>query len=99
MADKQKYKQSEGAGNRGRGRRIEKPQNAGKTLLRILSYLKHYKACLIIAAVCMVVTALATVGGTYFLKPALNDYIVPLIGQQNPDLSGFIRMLCIMAAF
>ncbi len=99
MADKQKYKQSEGAGNRGRGRRIEKPQNAGKTLLRILSYLKHYKARLIIAAVCMVVTALATVGGTYFLKPALNDYIVPLIGQQNPDLSGFIRMLCIMAAF
>ena len=99
MADKQKYKQSEGAGNRGRGRRIEKPQNAGKTLLRILSYLKHYKARLIIAAVCMVVTALATVGGTYFLKPALNDYIVPLIGQQNPDLSGFIRMLCIMASF
>ena len=99
MADKQKYKQSEGAGNRGRGRRIEKPQNAGKTLLRILSYLKHYKARLIIAAVCMVVTALATVGGTYFLKPALNDYIVPLIGQQNPDLSRFIRMLCVMAAF
>ena len=99
MADKKKYKESEGAGNRGRGRRIEKPQNAGKTLLRILGYLKHYKIRLIIAAVCMVVAALATVGGTYFLKPALNDYIVPLIGQQNPDLSGFIRMLCVMAAF
>ena len=99
MADKKKYQQSEGAGNRGRGRRIEKPQNAGKTLLRILSYLKHYKIRLIIAAVCMVVTALASVGGTYFLKPALNDYIVPLIGQENPDLSGFIRTLCIMAAF
>ena len=99
MADKNKYKQSEGAGNRGRGRRIEKPQNAGKTLLRILSYLKHYKARLIIAAICMVVTALATVGGTYFLKPALNDHIVPLIGQQDPDLSGFVRTLSIMAAF
>ncbi len=99
MADKQKYKQSEGAGNRGRGRRIEKPQNAGKTLLRILSYLSYYKARLIIAAVSMVVAALATVGGTYFLKPALNNYIVPLIGQENPDLSGFIRTLCIMAAF
>ena len=99
MADKKNYKQSEGAGNRGRGRRIEKPQNAGKTMARILSYLKHYKVRLIIAAVCMVVTALATVGGTYFLKPALNNYIVPLIGQKNPDLSGFIRTLCIMAAF
>ena len=99
MADKEKFKQSEGAGNRGRGRRIEKPKDAGKTMLRILSYLKHYKVRLIIAAVCMVVAALATVGGTYFLKPALNNYIVPLIGQQDPDLSGFIRTLCIMAAF
>ena len=34
MAEKQKYKQSEQAPNRGRGRRIEKPQNAGKTLTR-----------------------------------------------------------------
>ncbi|MBQ6518007.1 MAG: ABC transporter ATP-binding protein [Anaerolineaceae bacterium] len=99
MADKQKYKQSEGAGNRGRGRRIERPKNAGQTLLRILSYLKHYKIRLIIAAACMVTAALATVGGTYFLKPALNNYIVPLIGQENPDLSGFIHTLCIMAAF
>ena len=99
MADKEKFKQSEGAGNRGRGRRIEKPKDAGKTMLRILSYLKHYKVRLIIAAVCMVVAALATVGGTYFLKPALNNFIVPLIGQQDPDLSGFIRTLCIMAAF
>ena len=99
MADKEKFKQSEGAGNRGRGRRIEKPKDAGKTMLRILSYLKHYKVRLIIAMVCMVVAALATVGGTYFLKPALNNFIVPLIGQQDPDLSGFIRTLCIMAAF
>ena len=99
MADKSKYQQSAGASNRGRGRRIERPQNAGKTLKRILSYLLHYKVRLIIAAVCMVVAALATVGGTYFLKPALNNYIVPFIGQENPDLSGFVRMLCIMASF
>ncbi len=98
MADKNRYKQSEGA-RPGRGRRIEKPQNVGRTLTRILSYLLHYKVRLIIAAVCMVLAAVCTVAGTYFLKPALNNFIVPLIGQQNPDLSGFIRTLCIMAAF
>ena len=98
MADKNRYKQSEGA-RPGRGRRIEKPQNVGKTLTRILSYLLHYKARLITAAVCMVLAAVCTVAGTYFLKPALNNFIVPLIGQQDPDLSGFIRTLCIMAAF
>ena len=99
MAEKNKYRQSEQAPNRGRGRRIEKPQNAGKTLMRILGYLLAYKVRLIIAAVCMVLAALCTVCGTYFLKPALNNYIVPLIGQENPDLSGFIRTLCIMGAF
>ena len=98
MADKNRYKQSEGA-RAGRGRRIEKPQNVGKTLMRILSYLLHYKARLITAAICMVLAAICTVAGTYFLKPALNNFIVPLIGQQNPDLSGFIRTLCTMAAF
>ena len=98
MADKNRYKQSEGA-RPGRGRRIEKPQNVGRTLTRILSYLLHYKTRLIIAAVCMVLAAVCTVAGTYFLKPALNNFIVPLIGQQDPDLSGFIRTLCIMAAF
>ncbi len=98
MADKKRYKQSEGA-RPGRGRRIEKPQNIGKTLTRILSYLLYYKARLIIAAVCMILAAVCTVAGTYFLRPALNNFIVPLIGQQNPDLSGFIRTLCIMAAF
>ena len=86
-------------GGPGGRRRIERPQNAGKTLLRILSYVMRYKFRLIIAAVCMVLASLCTVAGTYFLKPALNDYIVPLIGQQHPDLSGFVRMLAIMAGF
>ena len=100
MSDKkqQRISHSEQNGRRGRGRRIEKPQNAGLTMKRILGYLKHYKIRLLIACVCMVLAALCTVGGTYFLKPALNDYIVPLIGQQNPDLSGFIGTLCRMAA-
>ena len=91
-------KKPEGA-RAGRGRRIEKPQNVGKTLTRLLSYLLHYKTRLIIAAVCMVLAAVCTVAGTYFLKPALNNFIVPLIGQQHPDLSGFIRTLCVMGAF
>ena len=86
-------------GGPGGGRRIERPQNAGKTLARILGYVMRYKFRLIIAGICMLLGALCTVAGTYFLKPALNDYIVPLIGQQNPDLSGFIRTLAIMAGF
>ncbi len=103
MAEKKKRsiqgQQISKTGGPGGGKRIERPKNAGKTLVRILGYVMRYKVRLVITAVCMVLAALCTVAGTYFLKPALNDYIVPLIGQENPDLSGFIRTLLIMAAF
>ena len=31
------------------------------------------------------------------MKPIINDYIVPFIGQENPNLSAFVSMLCLMA--
>ena len=43
-------------------------------------------------------SSLSGVAGTYFLKPLINDYIIPLIGQDNPDLSGFIGMIAVIAA-
>lgn len=75
-----------------------KPQNAKKTLKRILQYMKQYKGRLIIVVISILISSLAATAGSYFLKPLINDYIVPFIGQQNPDLGGFIRMLCLMVA-
>ena len=31
------------------------------------------------------------------MKPIINDYTVPFIGQENPNLSAFVSMLCLMA--
>ena len=31
------------------------------------------------------------------MKPIINDYIVPFIGQENPNLSAFVSMLSLMA--
>ena len=75
-----------------------KPQNTKKTLKRILQYMKQYKGRLIIVVISILISSLAATAGSYFLKPLINDYIVPFIGQQNPDLGGFIRMLCLMVA-
>jgi len=75
---------------------VKKPKDAKKTLLRILSYMGHYKWQLVGVAVCIAASASAGVAGNYFLKPVINDYIVPLIGQKNVDYSGFIGMLCLM---
>ena len=73
-----------------------KPKNTKGTIRRIFQYLKEFRLHLLLVAVCIMISSGAGVAGTYFLKPLINDYIVPFIGQQNPDLSGFIRLLTVM---
>ncbi|MDL2257943.1 ABC transporter ATP-binding protein/permease [Eubacteriales bacterium OttesenSCG-928-K08] len=88
-----------GAGRAGgrKGRPGAKPQHAGRTLKRILSYMGKYKIHFIFVLVFMLISTGASVAGTYFLKPIINDYIVPLIGRQAPDLSGLSGMLILLA--
>ena len=80
-----------------RGQKMEKPQNPFLTIRRLLSYLKPYKFQLFFVILAIWGSGLASVAVTYFLKPAVNDYIVPLIGQEKPDLAGFERLIVIMA--
>ncbi len=67
------------------------------TVKRIFSYLGRYKKNLILVFCCVVIEALTNVASSYFFTPLINNYIVPYIGQENPDLSGFIGQLVIMA--
>ncbi len=75
---------------------VRKPKDAKKTLLRILKYMGSYKLLLLLVVLLVIISAGADVAGTYFLKPVINNYIVPFIGQQNPDLSGLVRVLCLL---
>jgi ATP-binding cassette subfamily B protein len=79
-----------------RRQKVEKPKDAIKTIKKIFSYLAKSKWLLFLVMFFVLVSASAQVAGTYFLKPLINDYIIPLIGKENPNLAGFIRMLCIM---
>jgi len=83
-----------GGGPRG----FAKPKETSKTLKRLLSYLLEYKLHLVIIIIAIIGSSLSGVVGTYFLKPIINDYVVPLIGKENPDLSGFMGMIGIMTA-
>lgn len=74
-----------------------KPQNASETLKRIFRYMYGFKAQLIFIVVCIIISVGANVAGTYMLKPLIDKYIEPLIGKDNPDLSGFISMIIIMS--
>jgi ATP-binding cassette subfamily B protein len=76
----------------------KKPKNVKKTLGRILQYTLSYKVHLVLIVLAITGSSLSTVAGTYFLKPILNDYIIPLIGHDDPDLSGFVSILLILGA-
>lgn len=54
----------------------------------------NYKFLWIFVFICVLISSAGSVIGSYLIKPALNDYIIPLIGKQNPDFSGFIKLLC-----
>lgn len=81
---------------RAAGRKMERAESPFKTLQRILKYLLVYKGQLICVVLAVFVSSLSNVAITYMLKPAVNHYIVPLIGQQNPDLSGFKTLVLYM---
>ena len=77
---------------------VVKPKNAGKIIKRLIKYMSMYKFQLIVVGVLIIISSSAAVAGTYFLKPVINNYIVPFIGNKNPDLSGFISILTLMGA-
>ncbi|MBR2593829.1 MAG: ABC transporter ATP-binding protein [Firmicutes bacterium] len=76
--------------------KMSKPRNTKKTFKRLLSYLGDYKPQLVLVFIGILGSTASSVAGTYLLRPLLNNYIVPLIGKQNPDLTGFIHMIGIM---
>ncbi len=84
------------AGPGKRGMPMQKPKNTGKTIKRLFSYLGAFKLQLVLVFCCILVSAGAGILGNYMLKPALNDYIIPLIGVKNPDFTPFLTMLCKM---
>lgn len=77
---------------------VQKPQNLWQTIRRLLAYIGRYRGQLVVVCLAILISAGANVAGIYFLKPLINTYILPFIGQQNPDLGGFIAMLATMAA-
>ena len=69
-----------------------KPKDLRKTLGKLMKYLGRYKLALCLVAVLLVISAACTVGGSYLIKPLINDYILP------GDFPGLAKMLMVMAA-
>jgi ATP-binding cassette subfamily B protein len=81
----------------GRGPRdFRKPKNAKQTLVRLLGYAMDYKWLLFASLVCMLVASLTNVVASYFLKPLIDDHILPNVGKAVKDWSGLTKTLCIL---
>jgi len=93
MAEKKTQNRPAG-GPRGRG--VEKPKDAIGTFKRLLLYFKDYYVTIIISLICVAVASLANVASNYFLKPIINEAIMPFIGKENPDLSRLASILITM---
>ena len=80
---------------RGDGRKAKNPK---QTLLRLLSYMKPYKAQLIISMVCLLLAAIAQAASSKSIQYVIDDYISPLIGQANPNFLPLVKFLILMAS-
>ena len=83
---------------RGDGRKAKDPK---KTLLRLLSYLKHYTPTLIIVMLCVLATAFASITGSTALGDLVDEFILPMVATGSADFAPLTRFVvkigCIFA--
>ena len=85
-----------------RGPRGPRPKvkNPGKLLKRLLAYVaKNYAIHMVIVIICIFTSVFASVQGTKFIQTLIDDYIVPLTQQANPDFSGLAKALINVSGF
>ena len=91
-----------GPGNRGAmGRPRPKLENPGKIFRRIMGYVfGPYKFHCILVFICIVVSVLAGLQGTLFMRNLIDDYISPmLLTPGEPDFNPLLRAILRVAIF
>lgn len=71
-------------------------QDAGKTIKRLLSYLKEYKFRFILVLICIILSAVANVAGSMFIQVVIDDYIAPLMLEASPVFTGLLKAILMM---
>lgn len=83
---------------------VARPKNVRKVIGRLLKYIGSYKSLLIVVFFAVVISACAGVACDSLLKPAINNYIIPLFNRACDgesivfaDFIPFMRLIGIMA--
>ncbi len=80
-----------GPGGGGPVRSFEKPKNTKKVVSRLLVYLAQSKWALSMVVLLLLVSSVCMLAGNYFLKPLINNYILP------GDFTGLAKALVVLA--
>lgn len=79
----------------------DKPKvNAGtlKTAGRLLKYVTGpYKVQFIIVLICILMTSISSIAVSLSLRFLLDDFILPLVGQQNPNFTELYQAMAVLA--
>ena len=73
-------------------------RNTLKTAARLLKYVTiGYKVQFIIVILCILMCSVSTISVSLSLRFLLDDYIIPLIGNANPDFTELYKALAVLA--
>ena len=76
-----------------------RPKIDFKVLGRVIGYVtKNYKFRLFIVMACLILTTISSVAGNLFLQTLIDDYIVPLLGVENPVFTSLMHAIGIMCS-
>ncbi|MCM1257636.1 MAG: ABC transporter ATP-binding protein/permease [Roseburia sp.] len=79
---------------------MPKLENPGKVFKWLISYvMKNYLVACIVVVFCIFASVLANVQGTLFTRTLIDEYIMPLIGNPNPDFSSLFYAIVRVGAF
>ncbi len=89
-----------GSGRRGPMGPKPKIENPGKLFKRLMAYVfQNYLLHVIVVVICIFLGVFASIQGTMFMQTLIDGYIMPMIGQDNPDFSGLASAIFTVACF
>jgi ABC-type multidrug transport system, ATPase and permease components len=78
------------SGSRGM-KSVDTPTDGKKSLIRLFKYIAHEKVLLAVVFLLIIINIAANIGGSYLLRPIINNYILP------GNIDGLLKMLVLLA--
>ncbi len=76
---------------------MKKPKIDKNTIKRLFKYLSSYKLSLTLVIICIIINSVTSMLSSVFLKRVVDNYIMPLLGTNNPNFKPLLNFLSIIA--